>query len=460
MSYLRNRGRQLLLLLLALLLAPAARAGAGLDGFWKGQLKVPGGEMEVVFRLVSLTNGAYFATLDVPKQRISRLPVAVTATGDSVHFEAEDVGSQFRGHLAADGRQVTGTWQQPGYSVPMTLTYSAPPISAAPKARLTPPYREEEVQYVNPAAELRFGALLSVPPGAGPFPTVVLVPDQGVYDREGAVDNYPLLFILGDYLTRRGIAVLRFDARGAGVTGGQLATVGETVTDVQAALNYLRTRPEVDLSRLGAIGHGLGGNAALLAAAQPLPPAFVVALAAHGQTGARLMVEQQLNLLRSVGADDAQMAALAKREQAMVDIIQQTPNPAQARSIVANMLRQSNAGMDSLTARASATQLTTRRYRNYLNFNPLAGMGTVQCPVLLLHGTADLSVAPDANLAPLAKALKANRSLTSRKLPDVNHLLQGPASTWTMVNGTARPTFSPEAQEIIRAWVIERTAPK
>ncbi|SDY76863.1 alpha/beta hydrolase family protein [Hymenobacter psychrophilus] len=202
----------------------------------------------------------------------------------------------------------------------MTLTYSAPPISAAPKARLTLPYREEEVQYVNLKAEMRFGCLLSMPPGEGPFPTVVLVPDQGVYDREGAVDNHPLLFILGDYLTRRGIAVLRFDARGASVTGGQLTTVAETVTDVQAALSYLRTRPEVDLNRLGVIGHGLGGNAALLTAAQALPPAFVV--------------------------------ALAKREQAMVDVIQQTPNPGQTRAIVASMLRQSNADMDSLAARA------------------------------------------------------------------------------------------------------------
>ncbi|SET93428.1 alpha/beta hydrolase family protein [Hymenobacter actinosclerus] len=448
-----------LLTLLSLLAAPAARAGSGLDGFWKGQLKMPGGELEVVFRLVSLTNGAYFATLDVPKQRISRLPVAVTAAGDSVRFEAEDVGSQFSGQLAADGKQVTGTWQQPGYSVPMTLTYSAPPISAAPKARLTPPYREEEVQYVNPKAELRFGGLLSVPPGEGPFPTVVLVPDQGVYDREGAVDNYPLLFILGDYLTRRGIAVLRFDARGAGVTGGQLATVAETVTDVQAALGYLRTRPEVDQSRLGVIGHGLGGNAALLTAAQALPPAFVVALAAHGQPGAKLTVEQQVNLLRSVGADDEQVTALAKREQAMVDVIQQTANPGQARAIVANMLRQSNAGMDSLTARAGATQLTTRRYRDYLAFNPLAGLESVKCPVLLLAGTADLSVNPDTNLTPLTKALRTNRAVVSRKLPDVNHLLQGPASTWAVVNGAQRPTFSPEAQELIRAWVMELPKP-
>ncbi|WP_092742752.1 hypothetical protein [Hymenobacter psychrophilus] len=79
--------------------------------------------------------------------------------------------------------------------------------------------------------------------------------------------------------------------------------------------------------------------------------------------------------------------------------------------------------------------------------------------MLLLAGTADLSVNPETNLPPLNKALRANRTVVSRKLPDVNHLLQGPASSWVMVNGAPRPTFSPEAQELIRAWVMELPKP-
>lgn len=446
-----------LLLLLSLLLPAGASAtpGPSLDGFWKGQLKVPGGEWEVVFRLVSLTNGTYFATLDVPKQKISRLPVSVSLLGDSVVLEVEDVASRFKGRLLGGGKEVAGTWSQPGYRTAMTLEYAPPPISAAPKARLTPPYREEEIQYVNPEAQLRFGGMLSVPAGKGPFPAVVLVPDEGAYDREGAVGDYRLLGILGDYLTRRGIAVLRFDSRGAGVTGGQLANVRETVSDVQSALAYLRTRPEINVDQLGVIGHGVGGNVALLSATKSLPPSFVVTLAAHGLPSTKLLVEQQVALLRSVAADEAQIENASKRQQAMIDVIQNTNDVQQARAIVANMLRQANAGMDSLTAAGSATHLTTRRYREYLGFNPLAEMEKVKCPVLLLNGTADLNISPDSNLPPLNKALKGSRKVVARKLPGVNHLFQPDPSAWTMLNGEQKPIFSPEAQETIRAWIMD-----
>lgn len=461
MNYVFRWGRLLLGLVIVMLLGgrPAA-AAASLEGFWKGPLKMPGGQLEVVFRLVSLTNGSYFATLDVPLQKISRLPVTVTTHGDTVVFEAEDVGSRFTGQLLPGGKEVQGTWKQPGYTVPMTLQYAPPPISTAPKARLTPPYREEDVQYTNTAADLRFGGQLTVPAGEGPFPAVVLVADDAGYDRDGTVGDYRLLGILGDYLTRRGIAVLRFDSRGAGETGGILATVEETVTDVQAALNYLRTRPEINLSQLGVIGHGLGGNVALLAAAQPLPPNFVVALAAHGQRGAPLSVEQQANTLKSLGADEAQVEAAVKRQQAMMEIIQNTANVAQARSIVANMIRQTNPSVDSITARAGAVELTTRRYRSYLAFDPLPKLGQVKCPVLLLNGTADLNVAPETNLTALNKALKANNAVTSRKLTGVNHLFQSDASTWPLVNGVPKESFSPEAEEIIRQWIVSLTQKK
>ncbi|MBX0292765.1 alpha/beta fold hydrolase [Hymenobacter sp. HSC-4F20] len=455
MNYPLRLGRLLLALLFCCAVASGHAANAAsLEGFWKGPLKVPGGQLEVVFRLVSLTNGSYFATLDVPLQKISRLPVTVTTHGDTVVFEAEDVGSRFTGQLMASGKEVQGTWKQPGYSVPMTLQYAPPPISTAPKARLTPPYREEDVQYINSAANLRFGGQLTVPAGEGPFPAVVLVADDAGYDRDGTVGDYRLLGILGDYLTRRGIAVLRFDSRGAGQTGGTLATVDETIMDVQAALTYLRTRPEVNMSQLGVIGHGLGGNVALLTATQPLPPNFVVALAAHGQRGDALAVEQQANTLKSLGADEAQVEAAVKRQQSMMEIIQNTADVAQSRAIVANMIRQTNPSVDSVTARAGAVELTTRRYRSYLAFNPLSGLSGVKCPVLLLNGTADLNVTPETNLTALNKALKANNAVTTRKLPGVNHLFQGDPATWPIVNGVQRESFSPEAEEIIRQWIV------
>ncbi|GAB2948628.1 alpha/beta fold hydrolase [Hymenobacter coalescens] len=443
--------------LLLLLSCLGAQAAPALDGLWKGPLKVPGGQWEVIFRVVTLAGGKYFATLDVPMQKVSRMSVDVQLHGDTVVFVAEEAASQFVGRLLPDGKHVEGTWQQPGLKAPMTLEYSAPPASTGAKVRLTPPYREEEVTFTNIPVDLRVAGMLTIPPGKGPFPAVVLVSDAGAQDRDATIGDYRPMGALADFLTRRGIAVLRVDDRGVGQSGGTpaAATTAELVSDVQAGLNFLRARPEVNLSRLGVIGHGEGGNVALLAAAQPLPPAFVVTLAAHGLPGRDIVVQQQTNTLRSLGTEQPQIEAAAKRQKAMLDIIQQTADNNQAQAIVANMLRQNNEAIDQATAQASAAELTSARYRHFLSFNPAEKLAGITCPVLLLHGTADTYATADVNLPLLAKALKGNRHVVSKKLNGVNHLFQSDPAEWPIVGGQQRETFSPQAQEAIREWIMD-----
>ena len=432
-----------------------------LDGFWKGPLKVPGGQLEVVFRLVRLTNGEYFATLDVPLQKVSQLAVTVTTRNDTVSLASVQANSQFMGRLSADGKQLQGTWQQPGFQMPLTLSRSELPAQTTKLiTRLTPPYREEDVTFPNSAAKLRLAGTLTVPAGKGPFPAVALLSDAGAQDRNGTVGDFAPLGQLADYLTRRGIAVLRFDDRGTGQsTGTPQPSTPELVSDAQAALNFLRTRPEVDFAHLGLLGHGEGGNVALLAATQPLPPNFVISLAPAGLTGSELALQQQEATLRSLQLDPDQVAATIKRQKSIFEVIKQTVTNSQAQAIVANMLRQNNTALDEATAQASAAEMVSPRYRTYLTFNPVENMAQVACPVLLLYGGADLILNVDANSTALLKSLKAaNQVVASRKLPGVNHLFQADPSQWPIVSGEAKPTFSPAAQEAIRTWVVEQTA--
>lgn len=442
--------------------APGQPSAAPLDGFWKGPLKVPGGSLEVIFRFLKLTSGDYFGTLDVPLQKVSHLEVQVTQSHDTVQFYAPAAGSRFVGVLAAAGNQLVGTWQQPGFKVAMTLVHSAAPVAAVASTRLTPPYREENVAFGGGASLPRLAGTFTVPAGPGPFPAVVLVSDAGVQDRNGAVDGYAPLGQLADYLTRRGVAVLRFDDRGMGQAGPPAAepTTAELVSDAQAGLSFLRTRPEADSSRLGLIGHGEGGNVALLAAAQPLPPAFVVALAAAGLPGRELVLQQQSTTLRQLGIDNAQVATIAKRQQAVFDVIGRTPDNDLARMMVTNLLRQSNSPTDAATAQRRAAEMTTARYRYFLEFDPAANLKLVACPVLLLNGTADGFVSTDTNLEALEKGLKANKSVTVKKLAGVNHLFQSEPGQWPVVAGQPKPTFSPLAEETIRAWIAERGSAK
>lgn len=73
---------------------------------------------------------------------------------------------------------------------------------------------------------------------------------------------------LGKELAKQGIAVFRFDYRGAGDSEGdfQDITLEGKISDTLKCLNFLVSDPQIDSSRLGLLGRSLGGTIAVLAA--------------------------------------------------------------------------------------------------------------------------------------------------------------------------------------------------
>ena len=416
-----------------------------------------GGQLDLTISVVPLAGGRFFAALDVPAQKVSRMVTEVTVRGDSVLLWMPAAGSRYAARFDAEKKELNGTWTQAGVRSTVLLHHSPMPTASAAGTRLAPPYREEDVTFGNPESRLSIAGTLTLPPGKGPFPAVVLVSDLGPQDRDGTVGGYHLLGTLADYLTRRGVAVLRYDDRGVGKSGGNITTTTTAmlVSDVQAALNYLRSRLEVNIDRIGVIGHGEGANVALLAAGQPLPPAYVVSLAGYGLTGEQTLLQQQVAQQRAQKVDPVVIEAAYERQRTMYDIIRQT-SPAQARAIVSNMLRQDQPGLEVPAAQAAAAQLLTPWRHYFLSFDPVAELDQVRCPVLLLGGTDDLESPADLHLAALEKELKSiNRTnTTARRLPGVNHLFQPAKTEWVLMNGEMHPVFSPVAQESIREWIV------
>ncbi|MBO2012010.1 alpha/beta hydrolase family protein [Hymenobacter negativus] len=434
-----------------------------LNGQWRGPLKLLGGEITIVITIVPLTNGTYYAALDAPQQRISRMPVEVELKEDNLTLRIEQAGSSFVGKVQDDGATLSGTWKQPGVNGPMVLKRAATSTQAVTRFKATPPYRESNVSFINPSTKNHLAGTLTIPAGEGPFAGVVLISDSGPQTRDVEVNGYRMFGQVADYLTRHGIAVLRFDDRGVGKSTGNYstATTADFVTDAQAAMNFLRSQPLVAAYRVGLLGHGEGANVALLAAATPgRVPAFVVSLAGYGQLGSEVLRRQQVEIMRLIGADPSQVKAAQDVYQRTVDVIRQTPDNAVARPKVASLLTGANMGIDANMARARAAQLTSPWSRYFFDFNPQAKLDKVQCSVLLLNGTSDLQVSTKRNMVPLYKALRhAKRSATEYKLDGINHLFQPAPSQWPMINGVQQAIFSPEGLKLIHTWVSQETRP-
>ncbi len=80
--------------------------------------------------------------------------------------------------------------------------------------------------------------------------------------------KHRLFVTLSQHLAKQGIAVFRFDYRGAGDSEGEFddITLEGKVSDTLKCLEFLKNHPAVDPSRIGILGRSLGGAIASIAA--------------------------------------------------------------------------------------------------------------------------------------------------------------------------------------------------
>lgn len=109
---------------------------------------------------------------------------------------------------------------------------------------------------------------------SGPFPAVLMIHGFMAY-KEG--DGF-LLTKMAEVLAKAGMASLRIDCTSMGENRNDRANydMPHLMQDVAAAFADLKKQPEVDVNRLGLIGHSLGGR--LVTLNYNLDPAFIITL--------------------------------------------------------------------------------------------------------------------------------------------------------------------------------------
>lgn len=130
----------------------------------------------------------------------------------------------------------------------------------------------EDIELVGKAG--RLAAHFYLPEGTAPFPAVILC--HGITSCK---ENYA---DIAQFLQGEGFAVLAYDCRGHGESGGALD--GGAWQDIGTILEYLKARPEVDTQRIALVGSSMGAHNALRAAAEyPLVRTVVAFCTAAGE---------------------------------------------------------------------------------------------------------------------------------------------------------------------------------
>ena len=393
------------------------------------------------------------------------------------------IGASFEGQLNAANNEIAGTWKQGG-SLPLVLKplLDKLPELKRPQVPKKPfPYDVREVTYENTAGEnkagenktagIKLAGTLTLPRASDsqaqtPYAAVLLITGSGPQNRDEELLGHKPFLVLADYLTLRGIAVLRVDDRGVGGSTGDLneATSVDLAGDALAGVEFLKSQKDIDPRRIGLIGHSEGGLIAPLAAARSSDVAFIALIAGPGTSGEQILYSQGALILKAVGDGDDKIAHQRQLQEKLFAVVKRERDNSAAEKQLAEIFA---AELDQLSdaekkaagnAEAKYKAILTPWFRYFLTYDPRPTLAQVKCPVLAVIGERDLQVPSKENLPGIEKALQSggNKDFTVRELEGLNHLLQKCQTGSPTEYGQIEETMSPMALELIGDWIQKR----
>ncbi len=441
---------------------------------WEGRLSA----IRIILKITedSITKQPV-AVFDSPDQGAMDLKISsLKITIDSLTAFSAVIGGGFYGAFNSDKTELTGYWKQGGV-IPLTLKRVENPTEVKrPQMPKGPfPYGEEKVVYNNADKSIQYGATLTMPKSAKNVPVVILITGSGQQDRDETLFGHKMFWVLADYLTRNGIAVLRVDDRGVGQTTGQVATAtsADFAKDVLAGVDFLKTHKGLDLKQIGLVGHSEGGIIAPLAANQSKDIAFIVSLAGIGISGMELWNYQAKIVFVKAGFNQEELAKIDGLYKMMYDLGIKYPDMNDIKKFFKPEFeawsgKQSEAfllksGLKGPNSDKLISTLADRFYlpwmRYLVSYDPALVLTKIKIPVLALNGAKDLQVVAKANLAGFNKylTLAGNKHFKTIELPGLNHLFQHATTGEMQEYGTIDETISPEILQIVADWIHQTT---
>lgn len=453
---------------------------------WIGEMQAGPQKLLMQFRIYQDGDQERRAYLDSVSQRVGGLKAEYQSDGDAVAIEVPSINGKFNGQLQADGKEIAGKWSQ-GVELDLTLRLAEQPVIPEfnpPKRPQNPkepfPYNIQDVEFKNQAQGITFSGTLTIPQSQNSsqrFPVAILISGSGPQDRDETLLGHKPFWVLADYLTRRGIAVLRFDERGVGKSTGDFssASTADFAEDVSCAVQFLASHDQIDPQKIGLIGHSEGGLVAPIVASQREDIAWIALMAGPGVNGEQIMYSQGKLMIEAEGGDDS--AARRMRiiqEVAFREAKKLTPGEsvdALVEPVTDEVLAEAKRlNLDtpggeetakktvSAVVRANLQAMNTVWFRFFMAHEPGPVLEKVRCPVLAINGEKDTQVDPKLNLPLIEQSLKrgGNADITIVELPGLNHLFQTSQRGAMSEYETIEETLSPVALQTIGDWIEKR----
>ena len=459
--------KKILLLIFSLLIVIGLYA-QDITGVWNGALQIQGMQLRLVFHIEQSEEG-YTATMDSPDQGATGIPVNKIEFNDSnLRIEITAIGMHYDA-VWSEGI-FTGTFHQSGYEFPLDLKRDLIEKQEfkRPQNPIKPyPYEEREVSIVNDADGVTLSGTLTIPENLSKVPVAILISGSGPQDRNEELLGHKPFLVISDFLTRNGIAVLRYDDRGVGKSTGDFksATSFDFARDAESALEYLKSVEEIDTKRIGYIGHSEGGLIAPMIAARNKNVNFIVMLAGPGIRGAELLLKQIELIQRVGGSSEQEIEEVIKSNKKVFDIvvnnIEENELEAKLRDYLAESYQNSSENQDKTEEEFIDERMKTvvsPWFKTFLRYDPAESLTKVKCRVFAVNGEKDLQVPAAENIKAIEKHLSQakNKHFETKIYAGLNHLFQHTKTGSPEEYATIEETFSTEVLQDIVDWLKQK----
>ena len=303
----------------------------------------------------------------------------------------------------------------------------------------------EEVIFTNEIVQL-VGTLYK-PDTQTTYPALVVL-----HAANGGTRQFPFYQHLVTYLPACGIAVLLFDRRGSGHSSGDFETASfETLAeDGNAAVNYLRTRDDINKKQIGLYGISQGGWIAPLVVGLRSDIAFLIIVSGCGVSPAKQMDYGATYTLRQQGFTEntiAQAIALRNRVNEYYrghisrEVISAELDSAQSEPWFQGAYINSSKGLPE--------DVTKGKWWHELDYDPLLIWKQIQPPTLFLFAEDDRWVPVVESTSKLEKATAHLKDLAIIQIKGTDHLMY-------KTRDKKAETISEEYVETMVAWLMKR----
>ncbi|MBO4614675.1 MAG: alpha/beta hydrolase [Bacteroidales bacterium] len=430
---------------------------------WHGDLNVGNGmTLAVVLNINGLS--ADSITMDSPEQAAFGIKIDnADFSSDSFSLEISSLGAKLEGKPNTTYDTLNCTLTQHKQALPLTMirgAYVPKPKKQDPKDF---PYIVEEVEIFNPETNVKLSGTLTAPYDYKCDKIAILVSGSGLQNRNEEILGHKPFLVLSDYLTRNGIAVIRYDDRGFAKSTGDAsnATTYDLSLDAESVVKFIRNDSRLKDMKIGIIGHSEGGIIAPMVAARNSDVDFIVMLAGPAIEMSTLLARQNYDVMKSSGQSEEIAKQYSKHALEAYKIVKNKKlSIDEKKKQVAEIIKKMNLVVSEDTSDENAIQesvdvLFSPWMYYSLNSNPQDDLCKIKIPLLALNGDKDVQVYSKDNLAGVEKAMKKakNPNYKILELKGLNHLFQKCIFGSPNFYGKNEETFNEDAMKEIAEWI-------